>query len=335
MTGIFLPDNLHRNIEMKLKKICHVLIASIIFLPATTGGIIVDMKPLSDADINQGLFSFNRDVADLIYNKLFGDRLFEPDFFKNNHVVAYYGHPRSKIMGIVGRFPVHELGPMLKRTAASYNNVNGEREVVPAIYLIYGTCQPGGEINRIDKKLLDKYIEYTLLNGMLLYLDHQLGKYSMEQAITEMLPYLKYPHVHLAFDPEWHTTRPMREIGSVTASEVNSAQKLMRDYMLKNGIRGKRHLVFHQFNPKMLRGREEVSASYNPVILVHATSGWGPPDNKRSTHDRNALTVNIPDKGFKLWFFYTSKKGVHYDNPLMTPEEVLALRPQPGLIIYQ
>lgn len=306
-----------------------------VLFPAKNDTTGISLKPLTAAEIEQGLFSFNRDAADIIYNRMFGDKLFDPDFFTKNHIVAYYGHPRSKIMGIVGRYPVYELGPMLKATAASYDRINGQRGVVPAIYLIYGTCQPGGEINRIDKKLLDKYIEYTLLNGMLLYLDHQLGKYSMEDAIKEMLPYLKYPNVHLAFDPEWHTTRPMREIGSVTAAEVNSTQKLMRDYILKNGIRGKRHLVFHQFNPKMLRNKEGVSASFDPVVLVHTTSGWGPPDNKKSTHERNALTVNIPDKGFKLWFFYTNKKGVHYDNPLMTPAEVLALRPEPGIIIYQ
>ncbi|HPS59551.1 MAG TPA: hypothetical protein PK514_15730 [Spirochaetota bacterium] len=320
---------------MNLKNICVSLIVLTVFLPGNKNADFAELKPLAGAEIEQGLFSFNRDVADIIYNKLFGEKLFSPGFFKENHIVAYYGHPRSRIMGIVGRHPVHELGPMLKATAASYDIINGDKGVVPAIYLIFGTCQPGGEINRIDKKLLDRYIEYTLLNGMLLYLDHQLGKYSIEEAINEMLPYLKYPNVHLAFDPEWHTTRPMREIGYVTAAEINSAQKLMKEYMLKNGIRGKRQLVFHQFNPKMVRNREGISASFDPVILVHTTSGWGPPDNKRSTHDRNALTVNIPDKGFKLWFFYTTKKGVHYDKPLMTPEEVLALRPEPGIIIYQ
>lgn len=320
---------------MKIRLFSIPLLIFTFFLPAVIHTKKIDLKPLTGDIIEQGLFSINRDAADLIYDNLLGDRLFAPDFFLKNHIVAYYGHPRSRIMGIVGRYPVYELGLMVKETAASYDRINGEKGVIPAIYIIYGTCQPGGEINRIDKKLLDKYIEYTLMNGMLLYLDHQLGKYSMEEAMKEMLPYLKYPNVHLAFDPEWHTTRPMREIGFVTAAEVNSAQKIMKDYMIKNGIKGKRELVFHQFHSKMLRGREGVQASFDPVILVHTTSGWGPPGNKMSTHERNALTVNIPNKGFKLWFYYSSKKGVHFDNPLMKPEEVLALKPEPGIIIYQ
>jgi len=320
---------------MKIKFLSIALLALTILIPGNIKTHVTDWEPVYPVGPEKKLVTFNTDIANLIYNKLFGSEFLSPELFDDNHIVAYYGHPQSKIMGIVGRHPVDELGSLLKDAAASYDRVNGDKGVMPAIYLIYGTCQPGGEINRISKKLLDKYIEYTLTNGMLLYLDHQIGKYRIEEAIGELLPYLKYPHVHLAFDPEWHTTRPMREIGHVTAAEVNSAQKLMKDYMLKNGIPGKRQLVFHQFNPKMLRDKEQVSAKFDPVILVHATSGWGPPGNKMSTHDRNALTINIPNKGFKLWYYYSSKKGVHFDNPIMTPEQVLSLRPEPGLIIYQ
>ncbi len=320
---------------MKIKFFSITLIALTILIPGNIKTPVNYSEPLYRVESEQRLIRYTADIADIIFNKIFGEKYFSPTLFNDNHIVAYYGHPQSKIMGIVGRHPVNELGEMLKEAAASYECINGDKGVIPAIYLIYGTCQPGGEISRINRKLLDIYIEYTLMNGMLLYLDHQIGKYRIEEAIGELLPYLKYPHIHLAFDPEWHTTRPMREIGHVTAAEVNSAQKLMKDYILKNGIKGKRQLVFHQFQSKMLRNREEVSVIFDPVILVHATSGWGPPGNKISTHDRNALTVNIPNKGFKLWYFYSNKKGVHYDKPLMTPEQVLSLRPEPGLIIYQ
>jgi len=320
---------------MKIKFPAMLFLALTILIPGNFDAPVIDSEPIYNLGPEQTLFSYNREIVKLVYDKILGERFLSPTLFKDNHIVAYYGHPQSKIMGIVGRHPVNELGSLLKEAAASYDNVNGDKGVMPAIYLIYGTCQPGGEINRINRKLLDKYIEYTITNGMLLYLDHQIGKYSLNEAIGELLPYLKYPNVHLAFDPEWHTTRPMREIGHVTADDVNAAQKLMRDYMLVNGIPGKRQLVFHQFQSKMLRNRDMVSATYDPVVLVHATSGWGPPGNKMSTHDRNALTVNIPEKGFKLWYYYSSKKGVHYDKPLMTPEQVLSLRPEPGLIIYQ
>jgi len=282
-----------------------------------------------------GRWSRDSKYAALIHNKLLCDMYLSPSIFEDNHIVAYYGHPKSKIMGIVGRYAKPELAEMLKETASTYDALRGDKGVLPAFYLIYGTCQPGGEINIMDKKMVESYIEFALANGFLIYLDHQIGKYTVEHALNQLLPFLKYPNVHLALDPEWRTKRPMREVGSITGKEINSAQLRIKEYMTANRIPGKRQLVLHQFQSKMIRDIKEVKSSYDPVVLVHATSGWGSPESKISTHSRNALASNIPYKGFKLWYYYSSKHGVHYDRPLMTPRQVLGLTPEPGLIIYQ
>ena len=263
------------------------------------------------------------------------DFFLSPYFFSDNHIVAYYGHPNSKIMGILGRYSKEDLAKLVKKTAEKYKSINGEKGVVPAFYVIYGTCQPKGEINRINRRLVESYIEYALANKMLIYLDHQIGKYSPQEAIRELIPFLKYPNVHLALDPEWRTTKPMKVIGSISGKEINAVQQIIQDYLKTNNIPGKRQLVFHQFHAKMIRDRQEVNANYSQVIPVHATSGWGRPEAKTGTHSRNSTAVNIPYKGFKLWYYYSSRQGVHYDRPLMSPEEVLNLNPQPGLIIYQ
>ncbi len=282
-----------------------------------------------------GRFSHQNKYAARLHERLLNDMYLSPTIFEDNHIVAFYGHPKSRIMGIVGRCSITELAELLKEQASSYDSLHDGKGVLPAIYLIYGTCQPGGEINIIDRKLVDKYIKFALENGFLIYLDHQIGKYPVDHALNQLLPYLKYPNVHLAIDVEWRTTRPMREIGSISAGELNAAQKKMRDYMAANRIQGKRQFVIHQFQSKMIRNIKEVKSDYDPVLLVHATSGWGSPDSKISTHNRNALAVNIPYKGFKLWYYYTSKPGVHFDRPLMTPRQVMSLNPEPGLIIYQ
>lgn len=261
--------------------------------------------------------------------------LTDPDLFTNNTVVAYYGHPNSKVMGIVGRYSKSGLAKHLLKTANTYDKVNGERGVIPAFYIIYGTCHPKGEIGRLSREKLLSYIEFALEHNFIIYIDHQIGKYKPSQALAEMLPYLKYPNVHLAIDVEWRTTRPMQEIGHITAEELNGLQQQMRNYMLKNNIPGKRQLVFHQFHQVMVRGIRNVNADYDPVMLIHSTSGWGNPAVKRSTHSRNAKITNIPNKGFKLWYYYSDKKGIHYDKPLMSPAQVLGLNPQPGLVIYQ
>lgn len=280
-------------------------------------------------------FFQNLKSADHLARTLIDLKFTLPSLFDENHVLAYYGHPNSKIMGIVGRHSLPELGERVKKTSEKYDTLNGKKGVIPAIYLIYGTCQPGGEINIMKRKQVEEYIEYAYQNGMLVYLDHQIGKYSIESAVKELLPFLKYPNVHLALDPEWRTDKPMRVIGHVTAEELNMVQKMMRDYMIQNGIPGKRQLVFHQFNPRMVRNIANVRCDFDPVILVHVTSGWGTPQAKISTHARNARATNIPYKGFKLWYFFSNRQGVHYDWPLMTPEQVLALDPEPNLVIYQ
>jgi len=282
-----------------------------------------------------GKLSQHSGYAARLHGRLLNKIYLSPSLFEDNHIVAYYGHPKSRIMGIVGRHTKTELAAMLKEQVSSYDSLHGGKGVLPAIYLIYGTCQPGGEINIIDKRLVESYIEFALENGFLIYLDHQIGKYPVEQALDQLLPFLKYPNVHLAIDVEWRTTRPMREIGSITGKELNAAQLKMKEYMAANKIPGKRQFVIHQFQSKMIRNIKEVKSDYDPVLLVHATSGWGSPDSKISTHNRNALAVNIPYKGFKLWYYYSSKHGVHFDRPLMTPLQVLRLTPEPGLIIYQ
>ena len=85
----------------------------------------------------------------------------------------------------------------------------------------------------------------------------------------------------------------------------------------------------------MIHDVEAVSTDSESVIVVHNTSGWGSPDGKRATHERVTEASPIPYKGFKLWYHYSDDPGVHYDNPLMTPEEVLNLDPEPNLVIYQ
>lgn len=282
-----------------------------------------------------GKWSKNSENAAAIHSKLLNIMYVSPSLFEKNHIIAYYGHPRSKNMGIVGRHSIPELAEMLKKEAANYDSINNGKGILPAFYLIYGTCQPAGEINIINRKLVESYIEYALANGFLVYLDHQIGKYTIDQALDQLLPFLKYPNVHLALDPEWRTRRPMKVVGHITGKELNSAQLKIKNYMAVNNIPGKRQLVIHQFQSKMIRNIKDVKTVYDPVILVHATSGWGSPEAKRSTHRRNAKAVNIPYKGFKLWYYYSNRKGIHYDRPLMTPLQVLKLTPEPGLIIYQ
>jgi hypothetical protein len=261
---------------------------------------------------------------------------------ETSDILAYYGHPLSSRMGILGRLPIDELYRQLSVEAENYRALSGERDIKKAFYIIYGTVQPRGGINRINKDVLIKWINYAAERDMIVFIDHQIGRFDPVESLREMLPYLHYPHVHLALDPEWRTEKPMEKIGSVTAEEINRAQRIMEQYIVSNNLPGKRMLVLHQFKPWMIDEKQINAAtgkpvevdttSFSHVELVHCADGWGNPAQKRGTYTSNATTgPKIPVKGFKLFY----KHGNQYDEPLLTPADVYALNPRPQVIMYQ
>jgi len=252
----------------------------------------------------------------------------------NNDIFALYGKPGAYTMGILGRYSPEEIEPIMNEFAATYDEVNNERGLIPAFYLIYGTCWPGGDIGLLRMPTVKKYIEFAAERGWYVFIDHQIGKYTVEQAMNAILPFLKYPNVHLALDPEWHTTEPMRVIGSVTGDEINKAQEIMDKYIKENNIPGRRMLVIHQFNSIMIKKRANVRSDYERVQLIHCADGFGSPQLKKDSYAYNALAKNIPLKSFKL-FSKPTVAGAGYDQPMMTPQEVFNLNPRPYLIMYQ
>jgi hypothetical protein len=261
---------------------------------------------------------------------------------ETNDILAYYGHPLSARMGILGRLPIDEVYRQLSLEAENYRALSGSRDIKKAFYIIYGTVQPEGRINRIGKDTLLKWINYAAERDMIVFIDHQIGRYDPVESLKEMLPYLQYPNVHLALDPEWRTATPMENIGSVTADEINRAQEAMERYIVGNNLPGERLLVLHQFKPWMI-DEKQINAetgqpikvdttSFTHVRLVHCADGWGNPGQKKSTYNANAaLGPNIPIKGFKLFY----KHGNQYDDPLLTPADVYSLTPRPQVIMYQ
>jgi hypothetical protein len=252
----------------------------------------------------------------------------------NSDILAFYGHPRSKNMGILGRYTKEELNEKLSSLAAEYRAASRGREIRKAFYIIFGTVWPGGDIGIIQESLLKDYIEYALDNDILVFIDHQIGRFNPVDSLKKMLPWLKYPNVHLALDPEWRTSKPMQEIGSVSAEELNQAQKVMENYITENRIPGERLLVIHQFNWRMISGREKVDTTFTHVRLVHCADGFGAPSIKRTAYAYNAQAVNMPVKGFKL-FYNFEIPGAGYDSPLLSPKEVFELNPRPYIVMYQ
>lgn len=255
-------------------------------------------------------------------------------FLLNNDVFALYGKPGAYTMGILGRYSLEEIEAVMNDFVERYDAANGSRGIIPAFYIIFGTCWPEGEIGLLKASVVKEYIEFASARGWIVFLDHQIGRYSVENAMEKLLPWLQYDNVHLALDPEWRTEKPMQEIGSVSAAEINVAQQMMQDYMIEHALPGRRMLVVHQFKSKMIQNRSDVRSDFDLVKLIHCADGFGSPKMKKDTYAFNASATNIPLKSFKL-FLKPTVEGAGYDSPLMSPEEVLSLNPRPYLIMYQ
>lgn len=252
----------------------------------------------------------------------------------NNDIVALYGKPGARNMGVLGQYTMEGIEPIMQDFIKAYDEANGDRGIIPALYIIYGTVWPEGEIGITNKSVLIDYITFAQERGWYIFLDHQIGRYSVENAVNALLPWLKYPNVHLALDPEWRTEKPMQEIGYVNAKELNIAQQMIQDYIEAENLPGRRMLVVHQFKPRMITNRAAVRSDFERVKIIHCADGFGAPALKRNAYRYNAEATNLPLKSFKLFMKPTIEKA-GWDEPLMTPEEVLALEPRPYLIMYQ
>jgi hypothetical protein len=257
------------------------------------------------------------------------------EFLTQNHIVAFYGHPNSKKMGILGEFDtLPAMVEELTRYTREYDEANGDRGVIPAFHIIFATVLPEGELAYINRTRLQEWLTYAEEQGILVFLDHQIGKYPVTEAMKTLLPYLKYPHVHLSLDPEWATDKPGKEIGSVRAEDLNTAQQMMQQYMEQEKIAGEKILVVHQFNWKMISRLKEVRSDFPRVVVIHNADGFGTPEEKQKTWAYIREARNLPLKGIKLFLPKSWRKG-GFDVPLYGPKEVLSFDPEPKLIMYQ
>ena len=250
-------------------------------------------------------------------------------------MVAYYGHPNNHYLGILGEAELETTAQRLRLLADEYDLVNGERAVLPTFHLIYAIAHPDGSVGTMEHEAVMRYIRFGLRHGFHVILDHQIGSGDVVPAVVSMLPYLRFDNVHLAIDPEWATERPGKVIGTVQAADVNRAQRAMQLFMERYRLPERRMLVVHQFNPVMIANLAELRHDIPQVDLIHNADGFGPPKDKYKTW-REVLTVGntIPLKGIKL-FYRKPWRSWGHDEPLMTPDEVLALQPRPVLFIYQ
>ncbi len=252
-------------------------------------------------------------------------------------IVAYYGNPLSKRMGILGELPPDQMLTRLDREVAAWNRADPATPVVPALHLIVVVAQgaPGRDGKyrlRMPDTLVEKVYSWAARRNALLFLDIQVGHSNVQSEIPRLEQFLKRPNVHLGLDPEFSMKggeKPGAKIGTLTASDVNWAVRYLSDLAKTNNLPPK-VLVVHRFTRKMVAGASDIRLDPHVQIVIDM-DGWGAPWLKYDSYRDYVAREPVQFTGFKIFYGNDSKKG----DPVLTPPEVLRLTPKPVYIQYQ
>jgi hypothetical protein len=253
-------------------------------------------------------------------------------------IIAYYGNPLSKRMGVLGEYPADEMLARFDREIARWNKADPSHPVQPALHLIAVVAQgdPGKSGKwrmRMADTLVERVASWAAKRNALVFLDIQVGTGSLREEIPALEKFLVRPNFHLGIDPEFSMKggqKPGTKIGTYDAADVNYASAYLADLVTKHNLPPK-VLVVHRFTRPMVTNSKSIRLDPRVQIVMHM-DGWGPQTLKRDSYVAYVAKEPVQFTGFKLFYHNDTKKA---GSRMMTPEEVLTLYPRPLYIQYQ
>ena len=250
--------------------------------------------------------------------------------FPGHRVVAFYGAPHAPGLGVLGAGTPDGIWPRLHRQAEPY--VTAKRPVLPAYELItyLATGSRGNQGNfssRLPNRTIDQYARAAKRHHGLLILDIQPGRGQFLTDARTLTPWLRLPYVGLAIDPEWKLyggQLPLSGIGHTSAHVVNHLSHWLNHLTRVNHLPQKLLLV-HQFTDSMVTDKAHVVGRKH-LSVVFNVDGLGGRAAKIGKYRDFARDDRFP-LGFKV--FYDA------DTDLMSPADVLRLRPRPVIVEYE
>ena len=252
-------------------------------------------------------------------------------------ILAYYGNPHSKKMGILGEYPKDEMLRKLDEETKNWEKADS-LPIQQALHLVATSAQgsPGKDGKyrmRMSDKTILKVIRWAAEHNAICFLDIQVGLADLKPEIEHMEKFLKLPYVHLGIDPEFSMktgARPGTKIGTYDAADVNEAVQFLSRVVKENNLPPK-ILVVHRFTQRMITNYKNIKLDPNVQIVMNM-DGWGPPVLKKDTYHDYIQKEPVQFTGFKLFYHNDVKRP---PNHLMTPSEVLVVNPKPVYIQYQ
>jgi hypothetical protein len=256
----------------------------------------------------------------------------------HKRIVAYYGNPQSKRMGVLGEYPKDEMLRRLHKEVVKWEKADPSLPVQPALHLVAVVAQ--GEKGKAGKyrmimpdRIVNQVYDWAKGAHALLFIDIQTGHDNIRTILPRFEWLLKNPDVHLGMDPEFNTgksgKKPGTKIGTYDAADVNYASGYLQGLVKKYNLPPK-VLIVHRFTRNMVTNAKRI-APRPEVQIVMNMDGWGAPWLKRDSYKDYIVKEPVEYTGFKLFYHNDTKKG----DTLLTPQEVLRLNPKPLYIQYQ
>jgi hypothetical protein len=253
--------------------------------------------------------------------------------------------PRYRLVGFCGTPGAPALGKLWNNLPARVKAIegyaakySGDRKVLPMLELIAVIVQdtPGPDgmyRRRVSDEVVDEYLRAAREARALLLLNIQPGHSDFMTEVKHFEKYLREPDVGVALDPEW-AMKPKQApgvyFGQTTGASIDGVAEYLSSIVRRHDLPEKA-LVFHQVNGYVVKDETAVKA-HSGVAVVKSVDGLGRKGTKINTY--NFLVKNKSPgvhAGFKLFFDEDSGNG----GRLMTPDEVLALAPEPEYVMYE
>lgn len=253
----------------------------------------------------------------------------------NDRLVAFYGNPLSAPMGPLGQYSDSELMAKLQEQAQAYTKIDPSHPVVPALDYVTPVVQPvpmadNSWVYRMPDDSIQHYISLANSHHALFFFDMQIGHSTVQREVKNVWQYLQQPGVELSLDPEfalWPGEIPDVEFGHMEASQVNWAidqlSRLVQTEHLPPKI-----LIVHRFLQEMLPDWQNIRPKPGVQVVI-TVDGFGSPAEKigdYQVYDNQELRPG-EYPGMKLFY--------KLDKPLMSPANLMALKPPPLLVMYQ
>lgn len=253
----------------------------------------------------------------------------------HKRIIAFYGNPLSRRMGVLGEYPPDQMLAMLDAEVAAWEAADPATPVQPALHLIAVVARdrPGVDSmwrGRMADTLIDRVVQWAATRDAIVFLDVQVGYSTLQQELPRLTRFLERPNIHLGIDPEFSMKNggvPGQRMGTMDAADVNYAVRFLAELARRRDLPPK-VLIVHRFTSRGVTNTEDIRLDPHVQIVMHM-DGFGSPVLKRNTFRQFIRPESVQYVGWKQ--FYRARN----DDPRTTIQEILALRPKVLYVQYQ